>query len=101
MFVCVHVCIELSDTHISAVCTFLHSHWLLLSPHLTSTLSLVPQVMDRFNVDIRFPKDKGSGVVVIQGLEENVEDAKEHLITLAEDYVSWVEISCDAHVDVM
>ena len=45
------------------------------------------QVMERFNVDIRFPKDKGSGVVVIQGLEENVEDAKEHLITLAEDYV--------------
>ena len=44
--------------------------------------------MERFNVDIRFPKDKDSGVVVIQGLEENVEDAKEHLVTLAEDYVS-------------
>ena len=36
--------------------------------------------MERFNVDIRFPKDKDSGVVVIQGLEENVEDAKEHLV---------------------
>ena len=50
------------------------------------------QVMERFNVDIRFPKDKDSSVVVIQGLEENVEDAKEHLITLAEDYVSATEI---------
>ena len=44
--------------------------------------------MERFNVDIRFPKDKGSSIVAIQGLEENVEDAKEYLITLAEDYVS-------------
>ena len=51
-------------------------------------LSLYLQVMERFNVDIRFPKDKDSSIVVIQGLEENVEDAKEHLITLAEDYVS-------------
>jgi predicted PilT family ATPase len=50
----------------------------------------ISKVMDRFNVDIRFPKDKGSGVVVIQGLEENVEDAKEHLITLAEDYMQDV-----------
>ena len=44
-------------------------------------------------MDIRFPKDKGSSIVVIQGLEENVEDAKEHLVTLAEDYVSEELIS--------
>ena len=40
-------------------------------------------------MDIRFPKDKDTSIVVIQGLEENVEDAKEHLITLAEDYVRF------------
>lgn len=39
-------------------------------------------------MDIRFPRDKTSGTVVITGLYENVEDAKEHLMTLAEDYVS-------------
>ena len=40
-------------------------------------------------MDIRFPKDKDkdSSMVVIQGLEGNVEDAKEHLVTMAEDYV--------------
>ena len=45
--------------------------------------------MEKFNVDIRFPKDKDkdSSMVVIQGLEGNVEDAKEHLVTMAEDYV--------------
>ena len=43
--------------------------------------------MDQFQVDVRFPKDKNSNVVTIQGLEENVEDAKYHLLTLAEDYV--------------
>ena len=39
-------------------------------------------------MDIRFPRDKSSDVVLITGLYENVEDAKEHLTTLAEDYVS-------------
>ena len=48
----------------------------------------ISKVMERFRVDIRFPKDKTSGTVVITGLYDDVEDAKEHLITLAEDYVS-------------
>ena len=63
---------------------------MIFSPSLFHAYHVcVLQVMERFNVDIRFPKDKDSGgTVVIQGLEENVEDAKEHLITLAEDYVS-------------
>ena len=47
----------------------------------------IAKVMDQFQVDVRFPKDKNSNVVTIQGLEENVEDAKYHLLTLAEDYV--------------
>ena len=50
----------------------------------------IAKVMEQFQVDVRFPKDKNSNVVTIQGLEENVEDAKYHLLTLAEDYVSSV-----------
>ena len=48
----------------------------------------ISKVMERFKVDIRFPRDKSSENVIITGLYENVEDAKEHLVTLAEDYVS-------------
>lgn len=48
----------------------------------------IAKVMERFSVDIRFPRDKGSDIITITGLEENVEDAKEHLLTVAEDYVS-------------
>lgn len=44
--------------------------------------------MDKFKVVVRFPKDKSCDAVSITGLEENVEDAKEHLTILAEDYVS-------------
>ena len=48
----------------------------------------ISKVMETFKVDIRFPRDKTSGTVIITGLYENVEDAKEHLTILAEDYVS-------------
>ena len=48
----------------------------------------ISKVMDRFKVDIRFPRDKTSSTVVITGLVENVEDVKEHLMALTEDYVS-------------
>lgn len=50
----------------------------------------IAKVMERFKVDIRFPRDKQSSTVVITGLEENVEDAKEHLYTVAEDYMQDV-----------
>eukprot|EP00731_Ephydatia_muelleri_P015246 Em0008g966a len=50
----------------------------------------INKVMEKFNVDIRFPRDKESDVVMISGLEENVEDAKDHILNLAEDYVSLV-----------
>ena len=50
----------------------------------------ISKVMERFKVDIRFPRDKNSDTITITGLEENIEDAKEHLVTLAEDYVSVV-----------
>ena len=50
----------------------------------------IAKVMEKFHVDIRFPRDKQSSMVTITGMEENVEDAKEHLLTIAEEYVSSV-----------
>lgn len=47
----------------------------------------IAKVMEEFSVDIRFPRDKSSDVITITGLEENIEDAKEHLLILTEDYV--------------
>ena len=90
------------ESYVVPFSLFLPSHLPPPPPPLFShTLSLslsLSQVMERFDVDIRFPKDKGSSVVVIQGLEENVEDAKEHLITLAEDYVSTTHCIHSYHV---
>ena len=48
----------------------------------------IAKVMDQFSVVVRFPRDKLANMVTITGMEENVEDAKEHLLMLAEDYVS-------------
>ena len=48
----------------------------------------IAKVMEKYKVDIRFPRDKSSDQVTVTGLEENVEDCKEYLLTLAEDYVS-------------
>lgn len=44
--------------------------------------------MDDYRVDIRFPKNNEDSVVVIAGEEDNVLDAKDHLLNLAEEYVS-------------
>lgn len=44
--------------------------------------------MDDFKVDIRFPKNQDDSLVVITGDEDNVLDAKDHLLNLAEEYVS-------------
>ena len=48
----------------------------------------IGKVMERYHVDIRFPRDKQSDTVTITGLEENVEEAKDHLLMLTDDYVS-------------
>ena len=48
----------------------------------------IAKVMDQFNVVVRFPRDKQTNTVTISGMEENVEDAKDHLLMLADDYVS-------------
>ena len=47
----------------------------------------IRKVMDTYSVDIRFPKDKESSMVTISGLEDNVEEAKDHLLNLEEEYV--------------
>ena len=44
--------------------------------------------MEQYKVDIKFPRDKSSDVVTIMGLEENVVDAKEDLLSKADDFVS-------------
>lgn len=43
--------------------------------------------MDEYKVDIRFPKQGDDSIVVITGDEDNVLDAKDHLLNLAEEYV--------------
>lgn len=48
--------------------------------------------MDEYKVDIRFPKHGDDSIVVITGDEDNVLDAKDHLLNLAEEYVSLVII---------
>ena len=53
----------------------------------------IAKVMDQFNVVVRFPRDKQTNTVTISGMEENVEDAKDHLLMLADDYVS-IPLAC-------
>ena len=50
----------------------------------------IAKVMEKYHVDIRFPRDKSSNVITITGLEENVEDAKEDLLTKADDFMEDV-----------
>ena len=44
--------------------------------------------METYKVDIRFPSLNTSDPVVISGLAENVEEAKDQLLLLEEEYVS-------------
>ena len=49
--------------------------------------------MDTYKVDIRFPSLNTSDPVVISGMADNVEEAKDQLLLLEEEYVSvyfWV-----------
>lgn len=50
----------------------------------------IRKVMDDFRVDIKFPRndDPNPNLVIISGQEDNVFEAKEHLLNLAEEYVS-------------
>ncbi|XP_049867329.1 vigilin [Pectinophora gossypiella] len=50
----------------------------------------IRRIMDEFKVDIRFPKSSDDSIVVIAGEEDNVLDAKDHLLNLAEEYLQDV-----------
>ena len=43
--------------------------------------------MEKFAVDIKFMGGDTGNTVTIEGNEENVEECKEHLLELAEEYV--------------
>uniref|UniRef100_A0A4D5R9H2 Vigilin n=1 Tax=Scolopendra viridis TaxID=118503 RepID=A0A4D5R9H2_SCOVI len=49
----------------------------------------IRKIMDQFKVDIRFPRDSDPDLdtVVITGLEDQVLEAKEHLLNLEEEYM--------------
>lgn len=49
----------------------------------------IRKIMDQYKVDIRFPRDTDANrnAVVITGNEDNVAEAKDHLLNLEEEYV--------------
>lgn len=52
----------------------------------------IRKFMDIYRVDIRFPSLNTSDPVVISGLADNVEEAKDQLLLLEEEYVSAQDI---------
>ncbi|XP_045445479.1 vigilin [Melitaea cinxia] len=50
----------------------------------------IRRIMDEYKVDIRFPKQGDDSIVVITGDEDNVLDAKDRLLNLAEEYLQDV-----------
>ncbi|XP_066146000.1 vigilin [Euwallacea fornicatus] len=53
----------------------------------------IRKIMDDFRVDIKFPRndDPNPDLVIISGQEDNVGEAREHLLNLAEEYLQDVE----------
>jgi len=49
----------------------------------------IRKIMDDFKVDIKFPRndDPNPNLVIISGQGDNVADAREHLLNIAEEYV--------------
>ncbi|CAK1552035.1 unnamed protein product [Leptosia nina] len=50
----------------------------------------IRRIMDDYKVEIRFPKQGDDSTVVITGDEDNVLDARDHLLNLAEEYLQDV-----------
>lgn len=50
----------------------------------------IKKIMDQFKVEIRFPRetDEDPNLVTITGSDDNVQDAKDYLLNLEEEYVS-------------
>ncbi|KAG8181791.1 hypothetical protein JTE90_000083 [Oedothorax gibbosus] len=52
----------------------------------------VRQIMDQYKVDIRFPRSgEDPDIVIISGNEDDVLDAKDHLLNLEEEYIQDVK----------
>jgi len=53
----------------------------------------IRKIMEQFSVDIKFPRstDPDPDIVTVIGAEENVLDAKEHLLNLEEEYMQDVD----------
>lgn len=53
----------------------------------------IRKIMEDYNVDIKFPRngDADPDLVVISGSEENVNEARDHLLNLAEEYLQDLE----------
>jgi len=54
----------------------------------------IRKIMEQFSVDIKFPRstDPDPDIVTVIGAEDNVLDAKEHLLNLEEEYVSYFTV---------
>jgi hypothetical protein len=54
----------------------------------------IRKIMEQFSVDIKFPRstDPDPDIVTVIGVEDNVLDAKEHLLNLEEEYVSYFTV---------
>ncbi|XP_054160891.1 vigilin-like [Oppia nitens] len=52
----------------------------------------IRKIMDKYSVDIRFPRSDGHSpdLVVISGLAENVDECRDELLNLAEEYIDEV-----------
>lgn len=52
----------------------------------------IRRIMDEYSVDIRFPRSDGGdpNLVVISGSAENVDEAKDHILNLAEEFVCFL-----------
>lgn len=52
----------------------------------------IRKIMDQYEVEIRFPRetDEDPNLVVISGLEDNVQEAKDYLLNLEEEYLQDV-----------
>lgn len=52
----------------------------------------IRKIMEQYQVDIKFPRseDSDANLVTITGSEENVFEAKDHLLNLEEEYVSLI-----------
>ncbi|KAG1666666.1 Vigilin [Nymphon striatum] len=55
----------------------------------------IRKIMDQFKVDIRFPRDTDTNrdTVIITGGEDNVAEAKDHLLNLEEEYMQDIKES--------